>query len=45
MKLCIAEKASVAQAIGKVLGCRERGDGYVSGNGYIVSWCVGHRRL
>lgn len=42
MKLCIAEKASVAQAIGKVLGCRERGDGYVSGNGYIVSWCVGH---
>ncbi|SFG06985.1 DNA topoisomerase-3 [Lachnospiraceae bacterium C7] len=42
MKLVIAEKPSVAQAIAKVIGANERKDGYVVGNGYIVSWCVGH---
>lgn len=42
MKLVIAEKPSVAQSIAKVIGATEKGDGYVRGNGYIVSWCVGH---
>lgn len=42
MQLVIAEKPSVAQAIAKVLRAEERKDGYMEGNGYIVSWCVGH---
>ena len=42
MKLVLAEKPSVAQNIAKVLGVRDRGDGYLEGNGYVVSWCVGH---
>ena len=42
MRLVIAEKPSVAQSIAAVLGAKTRGDGYVEGNGYIVSWCVGH---
>lgn len=42
MKLVIAEKPSVAQTIAKVIGATERQDGYLEGNGYIVSWCVGH---
>lgn len=42
MRLVIAEKPSVAQSIAAVLGTKNRGDGYVEGNGYIVSWCVGH---
>lgn len=42
MQLVIAEKPSVAQVIAKVLGANERKDGYVEGNGYIVTWCVGH---
>ncbi len=42
MKLIITEKPSVGQAYAKVLGVRERHDGYLEGSGYIVSWCVGH---
>ena len=42
MKLILAEKPSVAQSIAKVLGAAKRSDGYIEGNGYIVSWCVGH---
>ena len=42
MKLVLAEKPSVAQSIAKVLGANKRGDGYLEGNGYVVSWCVGH---
>lgn len=42
MKLVLAEKPSVAQSIAKVLGANKREDGYLEGNGYIVSWCVGH---
>ena len=42
MKLVLAEKPSVAQSIAKVLGASKRVDGYLEGNGYIVSWCVGH---
>ena len=40
--LVFAEKPSVAQSIAKVLGCTGRQDGYLEGNGYFVSWCVGH---
>ena len=40
--LVIAEKPSVAQSIAKVLGCNNKQDGYLSGGGYLVSWCVGH---
>ena len=42
MKLVLAEKPSVAQRIAKVLGANKREDGYLEGNGYVVSWCVGH---
>lgn len=42
MKLVIAEKPSVAMSIAKVLGANSRKDGYIEGNNYIVSWCVGH---
>ena len=41
-KLVLAEKPSVALSIAKVLGANKRCDGYLEGNGYIVSWCVGH---
>ena len=41
-KLVIAEKPSVAQSIAAVLGARYRNSGYLSGNGYMVSWCFGH---
>ena len=40
--LVIAEKSSVAQSIAAVLGAREKKDGFIEGNGYLVSWCVGH---
>ena len=42
MKLVLAEKPSVAQSIAKVLGAAKREDGYLEGNGYVISWCVGH---
>ena len=42
MKLVLAEKSSVAQSIAKVLGAAKREDSYLEGNGYVVSWCVGH---
>lgn len=42
MKLVIAEKPSVAQSIAKVIGAEKREDGYLEGNGYLVSWCIGH---
>ena len=38
----VAEKPSVAQTIGKVLGATSRKDGYLEGEAYLVSWCVGH---
>ena len=40
--LVIAEKPSVGMSLAAVLGARDRKDGYIEGNGYIVSWCVGH---
>ena len=42
MQLVIAEKPSVAQSLAAVLGAKKRGQGYLEGNGYLVSWCVGH---
>lgn len=42
MQLVIAEKPSVGVALAKALGVTDKKDGYIEGNGYIVSWCVGH---
>ena len=41
-ELVITEKPSVARSIANVLGAREKHEGYISGNGYVVSWCIGH---
>jgi DNA topoisomerase-3 len=38
----VAEKPSVARDIAKVLGANERGDGFLRGNGYVVTWAIGH---
>ena len=40
--LVIAEKPSVAISIAKIIGATNKKDGYYEGNGYRVSWCVGH---
>ena len=42
MKLCIAEKPSVAKELAQILGASQRRDGYYEGNGYLVSWTFGH---
>lgn len=42
MKLCIAEKPSVAKDIADVLGAKTRKEGYFEGNGYWISWTFGH---
>ena len=42
MKLVIAEKPSVAASLSAVIGASTRKDGYFEGNGWRVSWCVGH---
>lgn len=42
MKVCIAEKPSVARDIAAVIGAKERKDGYLEGNGYQVTWTFGH---
>lgn len=42
MKLVIAEKPSVAMSIAEVIGAKDKQDGYCKGNGYIVTWCIGH---
>ncbi|MBX2875323.1 MAG: DNA topoisomerase 3 [Saprospiraceae bacterium] len=42
MKVCIAEKPSVAREIAQIIGARTRQDGYYEGNGYCVSWTFGH---
>ena len=41
-KLVIAEKPSAAQSLAAVIGATARKDGYLEGNGWRVSWCVGH---
>ncbi|WP_418574998.1 DNA topoisomerase 3 [Hominenteromicrobium sp.] len=40
--LIVAEKPSVAATIAAALGAKEKKEGYIAGNGYLVSWCVGH---
>ena len=42
MRLVITEKPSVAISIAKMIGANGKKDGYYEGNGYRVSWCVGH---
>lgn len=42
MKVCIAEKPSVAREIAMILGAKSKRDGYFEGNGYQVSWTFGH---
>ena len=42
MNLIIAEKPSVGRELAGIVGAKERKDGYISGNGYIVTWAVGH---
>ena len=41
-RLVVCEKPSVARSIAAVLGAGRRGDGFLSGGGYLVSWCFGH---
>lgn len=38
-KLVIAEKPSVARSIAAVIGAEQKRNGYLEGNGYLVSWC------
>lgn len=42
MKVCIAEKPSVAREIAEILGAKQRKEGYFEGNGYQVTWSFGH---
>ena len=42
MILVIAEKPSVSGSLSKVIGAANRKKGYFEGNGYLVSWCLGH---
>ena len=42
IQLVIAEKPSVARSIAGVIGADQKKDGYMEGNGYLVSWCIGH---
>ena len=42
MKVCIAEKPSVAKEIAYIIGAKSRKDGYFEGNGYCVTWTFGH---
>lgn len=42
MKVCITEKPSVARDIAAILGANDRRDGYFEGNGYRVTWTIGH---
>lgn len=42
MKVCIAEKPSVAKEIAHIVGAKSRKDGYFEGNGYAVTWTFGH---
>lgn len=42
MKVCIAEKPSVAKEIADIVGAKIKKDGYYEGNGYRVTWTFGH---
>ncbi|MBO5502052.1 MAG: DNA topoisomerase III, partial [Clostridia bacterium] len=41
-KLIVAEKPSVAKDIARVLGVKSRGDGYLYGEEYVITWAIGH---
>ncbi len=41
-KLIVAEKPSVAKDIARVLGVKERGEGYLYGEEYVITWALGH---
>lgn len=43
MILVIAEKPSVSSNLSKVIGANTRKKGYLEGNGYLVSWCLGYK--
>ena len=45
MQLVVTEKPSVAQAIARVIGAGERKDGYMEGNGFLVSWLNKQKKL
>lgn len=40
--LVLAEKPSVGRDLAKVLKCNKKGNGYLEGNKYIVTWALGH---
>lgn len=42
MILCMTEKPDVAKNISKILQATKLNKGYYEGNGYIVTWCIGH---
>lgn len=42
MKIIIAEKPSVAKSIAVVVGANNKKEGYIEGNGYVVTWAFGH---
>lgn len=41
-QLVIAEKPSVARDIANVLQCSNKGDGYIEGSNYVITWAIGH---
>ena len=45
MKTIIAEKPSVAREIARIVGATEKKDGYITGNGYFVTWAKQHYRF
>ena len=42
MRLIVTEKPSVAASLSAVLGAKKRGDGFLEGEGWLISWCFGH---
>ena len=42
MNIVIAEKPAIARTLSAVLGASEKKNGYLEGNGWVVSWCLGH---
>ena len=40
--LVLAEKPSVGRDLARVLGCKNKGNGYFEGGMYIVTWALGH---
>jgi len=42
MQLIITEKPSVALSLAAVLGANKRGDGFLEGGDWLISWCFGH---